>query len=346
MKKINILFLGFICFGLTALPVWAEEEEAASWLDMITLSGAVEFEAGYESTDPAEDEGEDTSDFSVATVEVGVEAQINDYVSGNVLFLYEDDENVAVDEALIAIDGNEKCPFGLTAGKLYVPFGNFESHMISDPLTLDIGETRETALQIDFESHGAYGSAFIFNGDVDEADDTDDHINNFGANAGFAMESDAISLDIGLSYINNLIDADGWEDLLEEEELGLSEFTAGMGAYAIFTTGPVTFIAEYVTALDDLVWLDADGAAINEDAISAWNVEAGYGFALAGKATTVAVGYQSTDNAYNRLPETRYVGSFGIGIYDKTTVAVEYLHDIFENDDEADVLTLQLAIEF
>ncbi len=296
-----------ICWVLSGAPLLADEAET-HWLDRITFSGAVEFEAGFEWPDPAQGEGEDTSDFSVATVELGVEAQINDYVSGSALFSYEENEDVIIDEALIIIDGGEKCPFDLTAGKFYLPFGNFESHMVSDPLTLDIGEAHETALQVGIESHRFYGSAFVFNGDVDEADEDDDHINNFGANAGFTMESDTISLDMGLSYINNLIDADGWGDALEED-LALSGFVAGMGAHAIFTIGPVTLLAEYIAALDDIEWLDAEGVAINEDAISAWNAEAGYGFTLAGKEATVAVGYQGTDKAYNRLAETRYVGT-------------------------------------
>jgi len=34
----------------------------------------------------------------------------------------------------------------LTAGQLYVPFGAFETGLISDPLTLEIGETRESTV--------------------------------------------------------------------------------------------------------------------------------------------------------------------------------------------------------
>lgn len=334
-----------ICWVLSGTPLLADEA-GNNWLDRITLIGAVEFEAGFESIDPAEDEGEDSSDFFLATVDVGIEAQINDFVSGSVLFSYETDEDVIIDEALIVIDGGEKCPFDLIVGKFYLPFGSFESYMISDPLTLDIGEVHETALQVGIESHDIYGSVFVFNGDVDEADEDDDHINNFGANAGYVMESDAVNLNIGLSYINNLIEADSWDGVLDDEDWVLSEFVPGVGAQAIFTTGPVVLIAEYTAALDDIEWLDAEGTAICEDAISAWNVEAGYSFALAGKEAAVAVGYQGTDKAYNRLAETRYVGSFGIGIYQQTTLTFEYLHDIFENKDETDTLTAQLAIEF
>ena len=171
MNKKGLWGVGLIiCWVLSGAPLLADEAER-NWLNRITLFGAVEFEAGFESIDPAEDGGEESSDFSLATVDLGIEAQINDFVSGSVLFSYEDDEDVIIDEAMIVIDGGEKCPFDLTAGKFYLPFGSFESHMVSGSLTVDIGEIHETALQVGIESHGIYGSAFVFNGDVDEADE-------------------------------------------------------------------------------------------------------------------------------------------------------------------------------
>ena len=323
-----------------------EDGALAEWTKRITMSGVVEVEAGYASTDPMDGESTDDSDIAVATVEVGIGAEIVDHVSGDILFLYEDGEDIVIDEAFITIDGEDALPLYLRAGELYVPFGNFESHMISDPLTLEIAETREAALQVGTKTGGFYGSAFVFNGDVNEVDEEDDHINNFGANAGFGMESDAFSFDVGVSYLNNLIDADGWEGVIEDEELALNEYVGGVGAHAIIGVGPVTFIGEYVTALDDVEWIDADGNLTNEDQIAAWNAEIGFGFTIASKEATLAVAYQATDNAQNRLPETRYLGSFGVSIFENTTLALEYLMDEYENDDEATVLTAQLAIEF
>jgi hypothetical protein len=322
------------------------EGPPAEWSERITVSGTVEVEAGYTSTDPVAGESTDDSDLAVATVELGIGAKIVDHVSGDILFLYEDGEDIVVDEAFITIDGEDLVPLYLRAGEMYVPFGNFESHMISDPLTLEIAETREAALQVGGETGGFYGSAFVFNGDVDEVDAEDDHIDNFGANAGFGMEGDGFSLDVGVSYLNNLIDADSWLDVIEDEELSLDEYTAGVGAYAIVGVGPVTLIGEYVAALDDIEWIDGDGNLVNEDQIAAWNAEIGFTFAIGEKEATLAVAYQGTDNAQNRLPETRFLGVIGVGLFENTTLALEYLMDEFENDDEATALTAQLAIEF
>ena len=80
--------------------------------------------------------------------------------------------------------------------------------------------------------------------------------------------------------------------------------------------------------------------------ISAWTVEAGYAFDLAGKETVVAIGFQGSDNYEDVMPEKRYIGSVGMGIFKGTTLALEYFHDDYETEDEADVFTAQLAIEF
>ncbi|WP_419657101.1 hypothetical protein Dvar_62360 [Desulfosarcina variabilis str. Montpellier] len=344
-----------------------EEGALAEWAQRITIGGVVEAEVGYTTSDPVGGESTDGSDIAVATVEVGIGAKIVDHVSGDILFLYEDgDDGVNIDEAFITIDGEDAVPLYLRVGQLYVPFGNFESNMISDPLTLEIAETGEGALQVGTEIAGLYASAFIFNGDMNEIDDSDDHIDNFGANAGFGMESDAFSVDVGVSYINNLTEADNWEDTLEEitagveDELvgddeefvvGLKDYVGGLGAYAIIGVGPITFIGEYITALDDVEWVyqnetTGDVTNYNNDKIAAWNLEIGFGFAIGGKETTLAVAYQATDNAQNILPETRYLGSIGVGIFENTTLALEYLMDEYENDNEETALTAQLAIEF
>ncbi|MCK5738342.1 LbtU family siderophore porin [bacterium] len=174
---------------------------SSGWLDRITISGVLEAEAGYTSTDydePSESD-ENESDAALATMEFGIDAELNEYVSGHALFLWEEDdtEPVDLDEGFITISGGDVMPLYLSAGKMYVPFGNFESTMISDPLTLELGETRESAIQVGFESEGFYGSVYVFNGDIDE-DGEDSHIDNFGANAGFTIENDDFSLDVGV----------------------------------------------------------------------------------------------------------------------------------------------------
>lgn len=335
----------------------------SSWSDRITLSGLIEVEASYEDIDFDKAKGEDASDLVLATVELGIDAQLTDSISGHVLLLWEEDdtEPIDVDEAFILLDGIADTPVWIKAGKMYVPFGNFSSNMISDPLTLEIGETRESAVEVGFSLGGMYALAYVFNGDIDEAG-KDNHIDNFGAQAGYAMQQDNFSLDIGISYINNLIDADGWGD--EFEDFGgfeLKDYVGGFGAHAVVEVGPFNAIAEYICALDDPEYLDENtGMVEKRDAVKVWNLEAGYSFALLGKDAIVALAYQGTSNADSMLPagyaaaadeldflpKHRYMASMGAEVLPYTSLALEYLHDEYEDDDSADIITMQLALEF
>ncbi|MBC2715193.1 MAG: LbtU family siderophore porin [Desulfobacteraceae bacterium] len=369
-KTITILMLCLMFGCVTSFSAYAEDtadtellqriqklEESqklfilsGGWLDRITISGVLEAEAGFASTDFADPNEEDTNESSVAlaTMELGVDAEISDNISGHVLFLWEEEDPVNLDEGVITISG-EDTPLFLSAGKMYVPFGNFESTMISDPLTLELGETGESAIQVGFESEGFYGSAYVFNGDIDEAGD-DSHIDNFGANAGFSIENDGFCLDAGVSYINNMLDSDGlgeWaEETMDTDGTGLKDYVGGFGAHVTVNTGPVTLIGEYITMIDDPEFVSDAGVTAKGEKIAAYNAEVAFAFDLAGKEAAIGLAYQGTSDSGDFLPETRIVGAIGVGIFDSTTLALEYAHDEFENDDKADVITAQLAIEF
>ena len=100
---------------------------------------------------------------------------------------------VVVDEGLIIIDGEDVIPFYLNAGKIYVPFGNFESHFISDPLTLELGETRESAVKVGFANDMFDLCMAVFNGDINETDEDDDHIESWVASGTFTLPEGAVS---------------------------------------------------------------------------------------------------------------------------------------------------------
>ena len=388
MKRVVVVVLcGFICGCVFSAPAFAgamsnyelserirqlEEkmEEGIlpeGWANRISVSGAMEVEAGFEKTDfrdPAL-EDEDTSDVSLSTVELGVDVDVTKYINGHVLFLYEDGEDITVDEGYIRLNGGEVTPLYLKAGEFYVPFGNFESNMISDPLTLELGETRETAIQVGFDVNGFYGALYAFNGDMDE-DGEESHVDNFGAGAGYGVENDSYSLDLGVDWISNIADSDGCTDAYgeaaaEAEGLGvafaLDSYVPGIAAHAIFTVGSVTMIGEYVVMLEkpqfnvtDLVPGSMAGLGLSavEEAkkISAWNLELAYALSLFGKESTLAIGYQSAKDSDDWLPEKRYLGSIGVNVMDGTTLALEYRHDEFESDDKTDAVTAKLAIEF
>ncbi|MFH0727804.1 MAG: LbtU family siderophore porin [Pseudomonadota bacterium] len=340
-----------------------------AWADRITLSGVLEVEAGYEKMDyaGAGSEDESSSDLALATASIGVDAKISDYLSGHIVLLWEEDETepVDMDEGFMLLDGGDTLPLYLKAGKTYVPFGKFESNMISDPLTLELGETRETALETGFHAGGFHGAVYAFNGDMDIEGD-ENHIDNYGITAGFTMEKEGFALDVGVGWINNIFDSDGLTDLAEESaaearELGFSlslkERIQGIAAHGVITAGPVTLIGEYVAMLEDIEVSMADitpgtlaalglGSAAKGEKLAAWNLEAGYGLELLGKETVFGVSFQGVTDAEEGFPENRYLGVINVGIMKNTSLAMEYRHDEYETDDSADTLTMQLAVTF
>ena len=95
----------------------------------------------------------------------------------------------------------------------------------------------------------------------------------------------------------------------------------------------------------------------------AWNIEAGYNFNIANMESTVAVGYQGSDEALGLgLPERRTIAALSMEVYENTTLSFEYAHDsdydtsessidgegevVKGTDKSADTLTMKLAVEF
>ena len=94
-----------------------------------------------------------TSDILLSTAALTMDVRANAHVSGRAVLQYEEgveDDHVFLDEGIIFLSGKENCPYAVKAGRMYVPFGRFESHFVSDPLTLTLGETSDTALVADY----------------------------------------------------------------------------------------------------------------------------------------------------------------------------------------------------
>jgi hypothetical protein len=325
-----------------------EKSTLAKWAERIHLSGAIEVEASLEDmdfADPAADDTE-TSDISLATVELGVDVDVTDHVQGHVLFLWEEGETepVDVDEGFIIIDGKDKVPLYLNAGKMYVPFGYYESHFVSDPITLEIGETNDTAVKAGFANEWIDICAAGFNGDINETDDADDHIDGFVGSVVVTLPDGLIpnmGLMLGGSYISNIADSDG----LEGETPGtVRDYIGGLGAFlsASFME-KVFFEAEYIGATEHFeageLRFDGGRAAMPR----AWNFELAFS-----PFDRLALGarYEGSDDLGDFQPETQYGGVASYEVFKYTTLSLEFLHGKFENNDERNLLTGQLAVEF
>ena len=322
--------------------VQVEQEEG--WFDAVQVGGLLEVEAAYENPY----EGDSGSDAVLATMELAVTAQVTDWVGGEVVLLHEeDDTDLEIDVAIMTV-GPAAGPWSFTAGQYFVPFGTFESNFISDPMTLELGETRESALQFGIESGRFQGAVYAFNGDSDE--DGDDRFENLGAMIGFAAGNENSEFAVNVSYISNIGDTDSLQDTIELDEN--YDSVSGWSASGMLRFGSLSFLAEYLGASEDFeaheMEFDGDGAEP-----SSYILEAAYDFDLAGKSSTIAVGYQETDEALAlELPEERFMLGFSVEMMEGVTLAVEgAFDDDYSVSDggtgkDAEIVTVQLASEF
>jgi hypothetical protein len=323
----------------------------------VRINGLLEAEAFHRQGYSRDAEGNPLrakeSDLTLATAALDFHGELTDWARSHVLLLWEDGAGpVDVDEAVISLGNPEKSPLSLNVGKLYLPFGVYDSFMIQDPLTLELGETNETAVQIGFAQAGFYGSVYAFNGDPSEAG-RDNTISNFGASAGYELERDGADLKLGVDYLNNLADFAGISGALADAELtSVKDYVAGLGAHLQLTSGPYAFYAEYIAALDQFA---AGELEFGERGAKpkAWHLEAGYTRDLFGKETTFALGYQATDEAVALdLPEKRYLAAMNVSLADGLSWAVEFAYDKDYNlkdggtGDDANMITTQFAFQF
>jgi hypothetical protein len=336
----------------------AGADSAPTWYRNIEIAGLIEVEAGYLSPY----EGDSESDIVLATAELGIRSQVNDWVEAGISFLYEQDAtDLEIDIAYLTLANADVSPLFLTAGQVYVPFGVYETNLVSDPLTLDIGEARETALQLGFEQSGFSGSFYVFNGDSRVKGKN--RIEGWGANLSFAQESDDQAWSVGAGYINDLGDSDTLHESINDNRVSAAELdsslsidptdrTGGWTLNAAARFGPFSLIGEYLSAADDFdpISLDFKGGGARP---SAWNIEAGYSFTLLGRESVAAVAYQGTREALAlELPKERWLLGWSIEIFDRTSLGLEWARDRDYGvrdggtGKSADTFTAQLAVEF
>jgi len=326
-----------------------------NWADKIHPSACVEVEASYEDYnfhDPSARDT-DTSDLVLATVEIGFDVDIAKHVKASLFFLYEeDDTEFDVDQGIITIDGADVVPLYVDLGKMYVPFGRFESHFIRDPLTLELGETNESAAVGGFRNDLLELSVGVFNGDIDETGE-ENHIDNYLASACFTLPETTVpdlNLTAGISWVSNIADSDGLQELIVDDDGDYETIKNHIGGFNTFIIASFLdrffFNAEYLGAIDDFEAGDFEADGFDEGKSyrpEAWTIEFAYGVT---DNLNLAVCYEGSNDCGNFLPEKQFGGCVSYGLFKDTSIALEYLYGKFENKDTRHLMTTMLAIEF
>lgn len=303
----------------------------------LSITGLVEMEGSYEKTEG----GDDSSDLTLATVELGVEASLNEQAHAHVLMLWEDGEHgVTIDEAVISLTAPQPIlnhELTLHAGRLYLPFGNFNTNMISDGLTLNLAETRDSALLLEFHGDKVTCKLALFNGDTD-SDDNNDHVDSWVA----AIEFHPLpALTLGASYINDLAESD--IELVGDSSLYRHDVPAA-GAYVNLAVGEWSFDAEIISALRHFdATTVAGGEDLSGDQPCAWTIELGW---QPTRDLLLATRYEQAEDFQDDT--VRYGLTASYAIFDQVMLAVEYLHSDSKGDEgvPTHIGTAQLALSF
>lgn len=321
MKRRSLpILLSFL--ALPTLQAHAEEKLT----DRLSLTGLVETEAVYADTN-----GESSSDITLATLELGLEAQVNEWISAQLLLLYEEDgtDGIEVDEAFVTLTP-ERLPLFVDMGRYTQPFGAFPSAMISDPLTLELGETKQQAgVNLGYADETVLASLSAYKGDVQNTGK--DEINTLVAMTSFNGEEGDFRWDVGASWTNNIGDS----DTLQEDYEETNDLVGGWSAYLAAGMGDFCLIAEYLGATEEF----EDGERTGKKP-TAWNTELAWDMP---SPLSVAVRVGGADD-YE--VEHHYGGTAAWELAENATIGLEYLRITNNDDTDTDQVTMQLAAGF
>ncbi len=338
---------------VAALEKQLEEKPKAEGIigqisERVTLSGLVELDYAY-------NDETNESDLAVGTIELGLEAQLHDYVTANVLLLGEDldnDGSVVFDEVFFTF-AKEGLPIYFVGGKRCQPFGTFESLFINDPITQDLYETNETGATVGFASDALMGLDLSFT--LYKGNSLIEKVNEAGdpAEGGYGITFPTVDADKVNSYIINatISPAEGLSlAAFFNSEPGDDERNTTLGASAHCEIAGFIADVEYITALNRE--RDALGKEYNE---AAWTASLGYQIM---DPLLVAVRYEGfdSDNNSNDSLDTRFTlgGTYTLFSFDTFACSLmgEYSRTEYDltagstQDSEADEFFGRLCLEF
>lgn len=302
----------------------------------MTQSGLIEVEGSASRFSLGDHSTRSASDLNLATAQLGLDAKVSEEVGVNLTLLYEEDGALDVDQAFMRFAEGS---WNLSAGRLYLPFGAFHSHFVSDPLTLSLGETRQSAVTVGYGQGLLHLTAFAFNGNEDKSG-REEHVNDGGLRLTVTPGN---GLEFGVSILSDLAESNA--ALLGGN--GYTHRVAGWSTYVHLQQERLSLEAEYLAAAaafaaSDLD-VDADGRG---DRPQTWNLEAAWALT---PAVEVAARYGGS-RELAAAPRHEYGVDLSWSPQAATTFSLEYLRGNGETSpaavENSDRLTLQVALAF
>jgi len=354
MRFAKVLFFVLLLVHPLVSVAFAEEDEAKEEEAVVlkkgdfslTLSGTVEVEASYSYTFAKGTTGEGVADIVLATAQLGLEALYKERLEACIILLWEEDdtEPVDVDEGWAKFKLDD---FFVGGGKTYTPFGSFDTSFVSDPLTLELAETRESVFFAGYEKDTFSFTVHLFNGDLFKSGTHPERANCLAV-AFDLSPSNAVSM--RLSFQSNIAESDGLLAGALSFDPQFTERVGGIHFSVSLDFGKVKSVMEVVIAERrfDVADLDVNGDG-EGDRPSAWNTEAAYSFNRRSGEWTVALKLEGTDELDAPKFQEGLCVSFSPDGH--TSISFEFLYRSFDEEFSAPSrdgysVTLQVAFSF
>jgi hypothetical protein len=309
--------------------------------DNALVNGINEFETGLSH------DGDDLNATSPGISKF--ELQFNSPVSrpfGALLRLKHEVDEDEVDEGYLRYRFGADNRFAILAGKSYTPFGQFESSLITDPMTLTLGESRMQGLM--FEADWGDWTTSVFASPV-SSDKGSEVTSGVGLN--YHWGEDWRGYGFGLEAISNIAIADGIQSAAASPGMS-ARMVPALAAHAIYASGNNRITVEAVAATEPFASGDLafKGVGAKPDAVRA---EYARRFQFLNKPFTAATSLQYSHEALAlELPQTRFAAGVSAELSSNASLALELLHDtayplsVGGSGKTNDTLTLQFAVSF
>jgi hypothetical protein len=300
--------------------------------EWLSFSGLAEFGAEYQSNIFQGGISNADSHETWGFVQLGFEITLSEQISAELLLISDLESYVELDEGLVNFATET---WSISAGRQYVPFGQYYSHFIIDPL-LTFSLTRATALSFYYAFEDVLNlSLYVFDG----GDGTLD----WGLGLGFSSIDEMLT--VGIGYLSDLTRAN--KSSFEDFDAVHQNRVAGLNANVLVAMDSLAITAEFVKALRSFE--DIEG---NWNAPLAWNVE----LAWFSRPFLVLAARMEGSDGLRSEPARQYGLTATWRIQKRFTLTADYLFGEFtgglvfdENDNELDSrhqVVVQLSMEF
>jgi hypothetical protein len=267
--------------------------------------------------------------------EVGVTYKPTDKFDLNAVLLYED-KKFSADEAKVTWHALPDDKLDITAGKQYVPFGSFESSMVSDPITKVLGETRRNkVIQASSTWGNLHTAAYVFDGTSPKTGGTGTHKSGYGLSVGYGTDKASG----GVDYLSNLA-----ESKLFGNTNNATNKVPALSIHGVTKIGRFSVSGEHMAAMKAFQPGDLDGMVTVAAKPSVTHLEADLDL---NHDRTVAVAWNGSSNAQEIGLVKDDIGvTYRQPIYKDLNGGLELKRSKGYDGVKDNVLTAQLSYEF